>query len=78
MVFSFVCLFVCQVVAFDCVDDESVVSKYTMSGGELPAPDAWTSLDNPPYSYWGYYIYANIRALNQLLYARGIRPLAFR
>ncbi|XP_026192261.1 AMP deaminase 2-like [Cyclospora cayetanensis] len=70
--------FLQQVVGWDSVDDESHVSKYTMEGGDLPPPELWTSSDNPPYSYWGYYMYANIRALNRLLYIQGVRPLAFR
>ncbi|CDJ37139.1 hypothetical protein ETH_00012985 [Eimeria tenella] len=67
-----------QVVGWDSVDDESHVSKYTMEGGELPPPELWVSADNPPYSYWGFYMHANIRALNRLLYLQGIRPLEFR
>ncbi|CDI76682.1 adenosine monophosphate deaminase, putative [Eimeria acervulina] len=65
-------------VGFDSVDDESRVSKYTMEGGELPAPSDWTSSSNPPYSYWIFYMYANIRALNLFLEARNMRPLSFR
>jgi len=67
-----------QLVGFDSVDDESIPSKYTSEGGELPEPDKWTSPHNPPYSYWAYYMYCNIRALNEFLVARGMRALAFR
>lgn len=67
-----------QMVGFDSVDDESRVSKYTMEGGDLPSPDDWRSSNNPPYSYWAFYMYANIRALNLFLEARGMRPLSFR
>lgn len=67
-----------QIVAWDSVDDESVVSKYTMEGGELPTPNNYDSLNNPPYSYYAYYMYANIRSLNEFLIARNVRPLAFR
>ena len=67
-----------KMVGFDSVDDESRVSKYTMEGGELPAPSDWTSTNNPPYSYWIFYMYANIRALNLFLEARNMRPLSFR
>ncbi|PHJ19125.1 amp deaminase [Cystoisospora suis] len=70
--------FLSIIVGWDSVDDESYASKYTMEGGELPRPEDWTGENNPPYSYWGYYMYANIRALNHLLTARGMRPLAFR
>ncbi|CBZ54517.1 putative adenosine monophosphate deaminase [Neospora caninum Liverpool] len=71
-------IFLHMLVGWDSVDDESYASKYTMEGGELPKPEDWTSENNPPYSYWGYYMYANIRALNQFMAARGLRALAFR
>ncbi|KAL8271080.1 hypothetical protein Esti_004997 [Eimeria stiedai] len=67
-----------RVVGWDSVDDESRVSKYTMEGGELPSPEEWTSTDNPPYSYWGYYMHANIKALNRLMFLQGMRSLDFR
>lgn len=67
-----------QMVGFDSVDDESRVSKFTMEGGDLPTPEKWTSDCNPPYSYWLYYMYSNIRALNLFLEARGLRTLSFR
>jgi AMP deaminase len=63
---------------WDSVDDESTVSKFTSEGGTLPLPEEWCEPTNPPYSYWAYYMYANIQSLNQLLYARGLRPLPFR
>ncbi|KAL8439283.1 hypothetical protein Efla_003920 [Eimeria flavescens] len=71
-------LFLQTMVGFDSVDDESRVSKYTMEGGDLPHPDEWTSVHNPPYSYWAFYMYANIRALNLFLEARNMRTLSFR
>ncbi|PFH35827.1 AMP deaminase [Besnoitia besnoiti] len=71
-------IFLHMLVGWDSVDDESYASKYTMEGGELPKPEKWTGENNPPYSYWGYYMYANIRALNQFIEARGMRALAFR
>ncbi|CDI80962.1 adenosine monophosphate deaminase, putative [Eimeria praecox] len=71
-------LFLQTMVGFDSVDDESRVSKYTMEGGDLPAPSDWASSNNPPYSYWIFYMYANIRALNLFLEARNMRPLSFR
>lgn len=65
-------------VAWDSVDDESVVSKFTTSGTEMQLPQNWVSEDNPPYAYWMYYMYANIRSLNILLQARGINAMPFR
>ncbi|KAI4836477.1 AMP deaminase [Plasmodium brasilianum] len=70
--------FLHQVVAWDSVDDETAISKYTMKGGELPPPDKYTSDNNPPYSYYAYYMYVNIRSLNQFLASRNLRPMAFR
>lgn len=67
-----------MLVGWDSVDDESYASKYTMEGGELPRPEDWTSENNPPYSYWAFYMYANIRALNHFMVARGMHALAFR
>lgn len=67
-----------QMNGWDSVDDESVVSKYTSEGGALPLPEQWTEATNPPYSYWAYYMYANIRSLNELLVHRGLRQLPFR
>ncbi|CAD2099231.1 AMP deaminase, putative [Plasmodium vinckei] len=71
-------LFLQQIVGWDSVDDESIISKYTLKGGVLPPPDKYISENNPPYSYYAYYMYANIRALNDFLIARKLRPLAFR
>lgn len=70
--------FLLQMNGWDSVDDESVVSKYTSEGGALPLPESWVEPTNPPYSYWAYYMYANIRSLNHLLSARGLRTLPFR
>ncbi|SBS86092.1 AMP deaminase, putative [Plasmodium ovale curtisi] len=70
--------FLHQVVGWDSVDDESAISKYTMKGGELPTPDKYTSENNPPYSYYAYYMYVNIRTLNEFLTSRNLRPMAFR
>ncbi|XP_053990598.1 uncharacterized protein LOC128882847 isoform X2 [Hylaeus volcanicus] len=67
-----------QMNGWDSVDDESTESKFTSEGGTLPLPEEWCEPTNPPYSYWAYYMYANIQSLNQLLYARGLRPLPFR
>lgn len=70
--------FLHQIVGWDSVDDESVVSKFSMEGGELPIPTNYTSDVNPPYSYYAYYMYANIRALNEFMILRNMRPMAFR
>lgn len=50
---------------FDSVDDESKHSEHMFSE-KSPSPDIWTSEQNPPYSYYLYYMYANIMVLNNL------------
>lgn len=54
-----------QVTGFDSVDDESKHSDHMFSE-KSPSPDLWTSEQNPPYSYYLYYMYANIMVLNNL------------
>ena len=68
------------VVAFDSVDDESIVDDLLpphQADGSLPAPEQWTSDKNPNYSYYCYYIWANLHILNQLREARGLSASAF-
>lgn len=60
-----------QVTGFDSVDDESKHSDHMFSD-KSPSPDLWTSEQNPPYSYYLYYMYANIMVLNNL--RRWVRP----
>ena len=38
----------------------------------------WTSANSPPYSYWMYYIYANLCVLNKLRASRGLSTFQFR
>lgn len=54
-----------QVTGFDSVDDESKHSDHMFSD-KSPSPNDWTSKQNPPYSYYLYYMYANIMVLNNL------------
>lgn len=60
-----------QVTGFDSVDDESKHSDHMFSD-KSPSPDLWTSEQNPPYSYYLYYMYANIMVLNNL--RRWVQP----
>ncbi|SOV81238.1 AMP deaminase, putative [Plasmodium sp. gorilla clade G3] len=71
-------IFLHQIVGWDSVDDESIISNYSLKGGELPTPDKYTSEHNPPYSYYAYYMYINIRMLNEFMISRNMRPMAFR
>ncbi|KAG8524224.1 AMP deaminase 3 [Galemys pyrenaicus] len=66
-----------QVTGFDSVDDESKHSDHMFSD-KSPNPDIWTSEQNPPYSYYLYYMYANIMVLNNLRRERGLSTFLFR
>lgn len=54
-----------QVVGFDSVDDESKPEHHIFNL-DSPKPGNWTEEDNPPYSYYLYYMYANMTVLNHL------------
>lgn len=58
-------VFLERVVGFDSVDDESKLEKLIQSR-HYPVASKWTFPSNPPYSYYLYYLYANITSLNQL------------
>ncbi|RNF26314.1 adenosine monophosphate deaminase-like protein [Trypanosoma conorhini] len=59
---------------FDSVDNEA-----TLDLPFLPvSPWAWTSVENPPYNYYLYYLYANIRTLNEFRASRGFSTFALR
>jgi AMP deaminase len=61
------------------VDDESIREKVvSLSNYKEVMPEDWNVIDNPPYSYWSYYFYSNIVALNQLRKSKGMNPFAFR
>lgn len=50
---------------FDSVDDESKPEQHIFNL-DSPLPVNWTEEDNPPYSYYLYYMYANMTVLNHL------------
>lgn len=56
-------IFLHRVVGFDSVDDESKADRRLFR--KFPPAQEWNSTQNPPYSYWLYYLYANIASLNQ-------------
>ena len=65
---GFLCFFswfFTQVVGFDSVDDESKPEQHIFNL-DSPLPANWTEEDNPPYSYYLYYMYANMTVLNHL------------
>lgn len=66
-----------QIVGFDSVDDESLPQIRT-DLSQCGPPDKWDSFDNPPYSYYSFYIYCNLNVLNQLREARGMNTFTYR
>uniref|UniRef100_A0AAQ5Z7V3 AMP deaminase n=1 Tax=Amphiprion ocellaris TaxID=80972 RepID=A0AAQ5Z7V3_AMPOC len=59
------------------VDDESKHSGHMFST-KSPKPEAWDIVKNPSYTYYIYYMYANIAVLNQLRRQRGMNTFTFR
>ncbi|KAG0206079.1 AMP deaminase [Mortierella sp. GBA30] len=55
-------IFLQRVVGFDSVDDESKAERRTYK--KYPYPRAWNIAMNPPYSYYIYYMFANMASLN--------------
>uniref|UniRef100_A0AAQ6A6P3 AMP deaminase n=1 Tax=Amphiprion ocellaris TaxID=80972 RepID=A0AAQ6A6P3_AMPOC len=70
-------LFLQHVVGFDSVDDESKPEQHIFNL-DSPLPVNWTEEDNPPYSYYLYYMYANMTVLNHLRRYRGFHTLVLR
>lgn len=55
-------IFLQRVIGFDSVDDESKVERRLFK--KFPVPKVWNQNQNPPYSYWIYYLFANMTSLN--------------
>uniref|UniRef100_A0A4W4HC59 AMP deaminase n=1 Tax=Electrophorus electricus TaxID=8005 RepID=A0A4W4HC59_ELEEL len=70
-------VFLKHVTGFDSVDDESKHSGHMFST-KSPKPDEWDIVKNPSYTYYIYYMYANIAVLNQLRRERGLNTFLFR
>ncbi|KAG9331802.1 hypothetical protein JZ751_016956 [Albula glossodonta] len=70
-------VFLKSVTGFDSVDDESKHSNHMFSY-KSPKPEEWTAEENPPYSYYLFYMYANIMVLNNLRKERGLSTFQFR
>ncbi|XP_062257317.1 AMP deaminase 2-like isoform X1 [Platichthys flesus] len=70
-------LFLEHVVGFDSVDDESKPEHHIFNL-DSPLPANWTNEDNPPYSYYLYYTYANMTVLNHLRSRRGLHTFVLR
>ncbi|XP_041278704.1 AMP deaminase 1 isoform X2 [Onychostruthus taczanowskii] len=70
-------VFLRHITGFDSVDDESKHSGHMFST-KSPKPEEWTSHKNPSYTYYIYYMYANILVLNNLRRQRGMNTFLFR
>eukprot|EP00808_Paulinella_micropora_P019542 g9322.t1 len=66
-------IFLQALVGVDTVDDESL--REVTYSPSLPVPLKWTSEQDPPYSLFSYYIFANLQVLNKLRNARGFGPM---
>eukprot|EP00049_Salpingoeca_infusionum_P018391 m.357034 g.357034 ORF g.357034 m.357034 type:complete len:785 (+) comp17693_c0_seq1:155-2509(+) len=66
-----------HVVGFDSVDDESK-PEVVQHAPSNPAPPEWTSENNPSYSYYVYYMYANLTILNKFRQSKGLNTFALR
>ncbi|KAF4968213.1 hypothetical protein FZEAL_10422 [Fusarium zealandicum] len=69
-------IFLQRVIGFDSVDDESKVERRLFK--KFPVPKAWDTKQNPPYSYWIYYLYSNLVSLNYWRRRRGFNTLVLR
>lgn len=69
-------VFLQRVVGFDSVDDESKVDRRIHR--KFPVPRLWDSDQNPPYSYYLYYLYANMTSLNSWRKQRGFNTFVLR
>lgn len=69
-------IFLQRVVGFDSVDDESKPERRTFK--KFPTPSDWNFKSNPPYSYWIYYLFANMASLNSWRKRRGFNTFVLR
>ncbi|KAF2754062.1 AMP deaminase [Pseudovirgaria hyperparasitica] len=69
-------IFLQRVIGFDSVDDESKPERRLYK--KFPAPSEWNTSQNPPYSYWIYFLFANIASLNVWRKQRGFNTFLLR
>jgi AMP deaminase len=69
-------VFLQRVVGFDSVDDESKPERRLFR--KFPPPKVWNTKQNPPYSYWLYYLFANMASLNAWRKQRGFNTFLLR
>ncbi|KAF5317567.1 hypothetical protein D9619_013212 [Psilocybe cf. subviscida] len=69
-------IFLQRVIGFDTVDDESKIERRIHK--KFPYPRLWDLRQSPPYSYWLYYMFANIASLNNWRRSLGFNTFVFR
>jgi AMP deaminase len=69
-------IFLQRVIGFDSVDDESKVERRLFR--KFPWPKQWNTKQNPPYSYYIYYLFANMSSLNVWRKQRGFNTFLLR
>ncbi|KIR56318.1 AMP deaminase [Cryptococcus gattii Ru294] len=69
-------IFLQRVVGFDSVDDESKPERRLYR--KFPTAKMWNTKQSPPYSYWIYYMYANMASLNAWRRSRGFNTFVLR
>ncbi|KAJ2973933.1 hypothetical protein NUW58_g8816 [Xylaria curta] len=69
-------IFLQRVIGFDSVDDESKIERRLFK--KFPVPKEWDSQQNPPYSYWIYYLFSNMTSLNFWRRQRGFNTFLLR
>jgi len=69
--------FLRYVIGLDSVDDESKPEPLVFDT-RIPTADEWTDMENPAYSYYIYYMYANLAVLNNFRASRGFNTIVLR
>ncbi|KAH6604954.1 amp deaminase [Trichoderma cornu-damae] len=69
-------IFLQRVIGFDSVDDESKIERRLFK--KFPVPRVWDTKQNPPYSYWIYFLFANMTSLNHFRRSRGFNTFVLR
>ena len=69
-------IFLKGVSGFDLVDDESKPER--RPNKHMPSPREWSSIYNPAFAYYAYYMYANLYVLNKMREARGLNTFSLR
>lgn len=69
-------VFLQRVIGFDTVDDESKQERRFYR--KYPTAKEWDTLQNPPYTHWIYYLFANMASLNIWRKRRGFGTFVLR